>query len=277
MTKPSSDKANLWFDPVIHNLELLRARYTTQRFAPHMHDTFAIGVVETGALSFRYPIPWEVVPAGQIMIIHPGEIHSGQCIGEQGVHYRMLYPDTDLLQGVATELTERPGLVPSFSVQAVRDDVLAHRVLELHRTLEDPETPAIERESRLLWVLAQLIAQHADGRWAVNQVGAERPYVKTARDYLNVRYADDITLRQLAAAVNISPFHLLRTFKGEVGVPPHIYLTQLRVKHAKRLLQRGLPTAEVAAETGFCDQSQLTKRFKQFVGVTPGQYRQSQQ
>jgi AraC-like DNA-binding protein len=189
----------------------------------------------------------------------------------------MLYPDTNLLQGVATELTERTRLVPSFSVQAISDNVLAHRVLELHQTLEDPRTPAIERESQLLWVLAQLIAQYANGRWTINRVGAERPYVKEARDYLNVRYADDITLRQLAAAVNISPFHLLRIFKAEVGVPPHTYLTQLRVKHAKRLLLRGLPTADVAAETGFCDQSQLTKRFKQFVGVTPGQYRRSQQ
>ena len=271
---PARDEAKLWFDPVIQNLELLRARYITQAFAPHTHDTFAIGVVESGALSFRYPVPWEVVPAGQIMIIHPGEIHSGQCVGGQGVHYRMLYPDTNLLQGAATELAQKPCSVPSFSVQAICDDVMAHHILELHRTLEDPGTSAIERESRLLWVLAQLIAQHADGRWAVKRVGAERLYVKEARDYLNVRYADDITLRQLAAAVNISPFHLLRTFKDEVGVPPHIYLTQLRVKHAKRLLQRGLPTAEVAAETGFCDQSQLTKRFKQFVGVTPGQYRQ---
>jgi hypothetical protein len=64
--KPERDEAEIWRDPIIRDLDLLRARYVTQCFAPHAHDTFAIGVVETGALSFRYPILWEVVPAGQI-------------------------------------------------------------------------------------------------------------------------------------------------------------------------------------------------------------------
>lgn len=275
--KPGQDKAKLWSDSILHGLELLRARYTTQRFAPHAHETFAIGVVEAGALSFRHPTPWEIVSSGQIMIIHPGEIHAGQCIGDQGVNHCMLYPDAGLLQNAAKEVAERHDAVPSFSVQTIRDDVLACGILWLHRTLEDPSTPAIERESRLLWVLAQLIARHADGAWVVRPRRADRQYVGRARAYLHERYSDDITLGQLAAVVAISPFHLLRTFKDEVGVPPHVYLTHLRVEQAKRLLRRGVPIAQIAADVGFCDQSQLTKRFKQFAGLTPGEYRKSQQ
>ena len=55
-------------------------------------------------------------------------------------------------------------------------------------------------------------------------------------------------------------------------MPPHLYLTQVRIERAKTLLTEGLPPAHVAAETGFVDQSHFTKRFKRIVGVTPGQY-----
>ncbi|MBI1877856.1 MAG: helix-turn-helix transcriptional regulator, partial [Chloroflexi bacterium] len=74
------------------------------------------------------------------------------------------------------------------------------------------------------------------------------------------------------AISNLSPFHLLRAFRAELGLPPHAYLTQIRIERAKALLAQGWPVAQVAFETGFADQSHLTKRFKGIVGVAPGQY-----
>ena len=53
---------------------------------------------------------------------------------------------------------------------------------------------------------------------------------------------------------------------------PHAYQTQLRVRHAKSLLQARLPIALVATEAGFYDQAHLTRHFKRIVGVTPGRY-----
>lgn len=88
---------------------------------------------------------------------------------------------------------------------------------------------------------------------------------------------DNLTLKEIAMVVNISPFHLLRMFKEDVGLAPHAYLTQYRIRKAMHLLSKGTPIVQVALQTGFCDQSQFTKRFKQLVGTTPGHFRNTPQ
>jgi AraC-like DNA-binding protein len=70
----------------------------------------------------------------------------------------------------------------------------------------------------------------------------------------------------------MSPFALLRAFRDETGMPPHAYLNQLRVRLARRLLDSGLPPADVAARAGFADQPHLNRLFKRVVGVPPGAY-----
>ena len=64
----------------------------------------------------------------------------------------------------------------------------------------------------------------------------------------------------------------MRVFRKVLGLPPHAYLVQVRITQAKKLLASGMAIAEVAAETGFSDQSHLHRHFKRIVGVTPGQY-----
>ena len=91
-------------------------------------------------------------------------------------------------------------------------------------------------------------------------------------EYLESSYAENFSLRQLASVCGISPYHLLRTFNDEIGLPPFEYQNQLRISHAKRLLRDGWSIADAAAQTGFVDQSHLTKHFKRVVGITPGKY-----
>lgn len=64
----------------------------------------------------------------------------------------------------------------------------------------------------------------------------------------------------------------MRRFRADVGVPPHAFQIDLRVKQARRLLAAGDPPAEVAAACGFADQAHLTRTFKRFVGVTPARF-----
>ena len=63
-----------------------------------------------------------------------------------------------------------------------------------------------------------------------------------------------------------------RAFRAAYGLPPHAYLTNLRVQRARELLDAGLRPAEVAAHVGFTDQAHLTRHFKRVVGVPPGAY-----
>jgi AraC-like DNA-binding protein len=85
-----------------------------------------------------------------------------------------------------------------------------------------------------------------------------------------------VSLERLADLAGLSPFHLTRIFRREVGLPPHVYLKQVRVFKARQLLDQGLAIAEAAAEAGFTDQSHLSRQFKKLLGITPGQYRRLQ-
>ncbi len=271
--RPAEEIATFWRDPALHNLELLHAHYITHSFAPHAHEGFAIGVIERGVERFAYRRANHIAPAGSLVVINPGEMHTGAALLPDGWSYRMLYPEAHVLQSVASEMSGRTRDIPFFAEPVIDDPDLATLILQVHELLEMPSTP-LERESRLLPVLAHLIERHADARPTrpQRQRVQPAPAVWRVRDYLAEHYADVVTLDELAALAGLSPFHLLRTFSAAVGMPPHVYLTQVRVARSKALLAAGLPIAEVAALTGFVDQSHFSRHFKRTVGVAPGQY-----
>jgi len=100
--------------------------------------------------------------------------------------------------------------------------------------------------------------------------------VAQALQFIHANYTSDLSLNEIAKAVNLSPFHVARLFKQSVGVSPHQYLIQLRVNSARSLLSAGSgehSLAELASAVGFADQSHLTRHFKRIVGVTPRQFR----
>ncbi len=96
--------------------------------------------------------------------------------------------------------------------------------------------------------------------------------VRRAMEYLRERLAEPITLDDLAAYAALDKFHLCRAFRAQIGMPPHAYLTHLRVKRAKELLADGVRASELAPRVGLYDQSQLTRHFRRIVGTTPARY-----
>src|SRR5690606_31813487 len=96
--------------------------------------------------------------------------------------------------------------------------------------------------------------------------------VRRATEYLQTRLTASFTLDDVAEYAALDKFHLCRAFRAQVGMPPHMYLTHLRVQRARQLLRQGVRASELAARVGFYDQSQLTRHFKRIVGVTPARY-----
>ncbi|MEW5958421.1 MAG: AraC family transcriptional regulator [Chloroflexota bacterium] len=268
----SSEKTKFWHAGDVGPVELLKATYITHSFSPHVHEGFAIGIIEQGAESFYYRGANHVAPAGSIVLINPDEVHTGQAAAETGWTYRMLYPEADLLQQAAGEASGRrqPG-IPYFPRPVVQDPYLSQLIRTLHTTLEN-SVSALERQTLFLATLVQLIRRHAADRPALRPAVAAPQSVARVQAYLDSCYARNVSLEELAHLAGLSAFHLTRVFHQTVGLPPHAYLNQVRVREARRLLLAGRPIAAVAFETGFADQSHLTRRFKRIVGVTPGQY-----
>ena len=125
---------------------------------------------------------------------------------------------------------------------------------------------------RLFEALAQLLSRHSTHKIRWND-RADPPAVIKARSYLRQTLSANVSLEEVAAVAGYSPFHFLRIFRREVGLTPHGYQLKVRIDRALELLEAGGPLVDVALDCGFADQSHLTRRFKQVVGVTPGEYR----
>ncbi|GAA1878097.1 helix-turn-helix domain-containing protein [Pseudonocardia ailaonensis] len=88
--------------------------------------------------------------------------------------------------------------------------------------------------------------------------------------------ADPISVGDLAARAHLSERSFTRRFATETGTTPHRWLTQQRILHAQRLLERTrLGSAEVAVRSGFASEAMLRHHFRQFVGLSPSDYRRS--
>jgi AraC-like DNA-binding protein len=96
--------------------------------------------------------------------------------------------------------------------------------------------------------------------------------VRRAIELLRERLEEAVTLDTLADHAGMDKYRLCRAFREQVGLPPHAYLTRLRIMRAKELLAAGIKPSEIAARVGLCDQSQLNRHFRRIVGTTPGAY-----
>jgi len=207
-----------------------------------------------------------------VALLNPEVVHTGQAESPAGWAYRVLYPAAGVLSGVAADLGWRRG-TPAFPETVVDDPRSARLLRAAHVAAEHGDRLA--SSSLLRAALAGLLNAHAGPGRLARQLG--RPpkspaAVRAVRDLLTDRLADPPSLDDLALVTGMSPFTLLRVFRGETGLPPHAYLNQLRVRLARRLLDAGVAPAEVAAEVGFADQAHLTRHFKRVMGVPPGAY-----
>ena len=84
--------------------------------------------------------------------------------------------------------------------------------------------------------------------------GKEHRAVTLAKELLQAQLSAPPSLEELAAAVNLSPFHFARVFRRATGMPPHTWLMQQRIARARTLLQGGCLPLEVATQLGFADQ-----------------------
>lgn len=265
------NRAKFWVDADFGGVGLLRAAFGTLSFAPHVHSELVIAVTEAGAGRCVSRGVADVATARAIMVFNPGEPHSGGVAGEQGWRYRGLYLGQAVLEHIS-ETTEQPaGAAPYFRDSVVSDPELAALLVRAHLALEERDVRLV-RESLLLAGIARLFERHGQPRLPPPDSRCERAPVRRAVEYMQANLASDISIDDLAACAALSPFHFVRSFRKATGLPPHAYLTQLRLDRARRLLAAGEAPTAAALAVGFYDQSHLTRHFKRAYGITPGQY-----
>lgn len=261
----------------LHNPQLdvglLHAYYVQHAYPRHSHDYYVISLIERGNQSFTHKGTKHLTPAGGVILINPGEAHTGEAADEQGFELRSLYPSLSLMEAAVFELTGQHQALPFFKDVRIDRRWATNHILTLHKAILQGAS-TLECEARTLWTLAQFIKRFADISCSEQPLGTEKKAIQQARTYIEERFAERIKLSKLAQHAALSPYHLLRVFHAEVGMPPYAYLESVRIRHAQRLIETGKPLAEVALEVGFSSQSHLTRHFKKIIGTTPGQYAQ---
>ncbi|MFF2851523.1 helix-turn-helix domain-containing protein [Streptomyces sp. NPDC058001] len=249
------------------SLDLLTARFDRHRYAPHAHQEFTIGVCVGGSEIIDYRGGRLHVGPGSIVVLDPGEVHTGGPGPCGGYAYRAMYPVQPLL-------TEGTTSLPHFRDPILDDPELATALRTAHTELSDGADP-LEAESRLPWLLTALARRHGTARPVRDLVpGADRVAL-AVRDRLADELLAPPSLAELAAELDLSRYQVLRAFRDTMGLPPYAWLAQHRVTRARALLESGLRPAEAAALVGFADQAHLTRWFRRVLGVTPAAYRRS--
>lgn len=123
-------------------------------------------------------------------------------------------------------------------------------------------------------LITAIVAHLGGAKASVLRQPARRACAR-AIELMETRFAEPITLQDLAEVSGLGQRQLCRAVREATGVSPHQYLLRCRVDNAKRLIARGLSLSEVALDCGFADQSQLTRTFVRHVGTTPGDYRRN--
>jgi AraC-like DNA-binding protein len=252
----------------IPGIELLYGKYRRFSFARHFHTVTAFGIVETGVMRTCVQGATHRAPAGNVILFNPGDVHAPQPGDGSGWSFRMFYLEHSLLQEFANRSGQNR---PLWFVQALAENRELHsELLLLHRMLGHDSDP-LAAESRLVSVLEQIAGY---SQWTTRPESADigRSKIERVREYLHACNADAVTLRTLSDVADLSPWHLLRSFRAQVGITPHAYHMQTRVEQSRMLLASGVSIAETALQTGFADQSHFTRQFKRFTGVTPGRY-----
>ncbi len=102
--------------------------------------------------------------------------------------------------------------------------------------------------------------------------------LRDARDFMRYAYSHPVSLSDVAARANLSPYHFLRVYKQAYGETPHEFLTRLRIERAKTFLARGSHNVtEACFEVGFSSLGSFSALFAHRVGLSPSEYRRHAQ
>jgi AraC-like DNA-binding protein len=157
------------------------------------------------------------------------------------------------------------------------DALLANFVSELAG--EEPGKEIVMRalvEQALVHILRNYSTPRLSEELELSRVGLVDRRIRRSVELMHTQLDQDLTLKSLAAASYLSPFHFARLFKKLTGASPHNYLAGIRATRAQLLLaETDLPVKEIGARVGYLSGSHFTKAFRIATGATPREFRKA--
>lgn len=251
--------------PGAAGLERIEAFFRGRAYAPHRHDTYAIGYTIAGVQSFDYRGEALSSLPGQVIVLHPDERHDGRSGGPGGFRYRMLYVEPALIRAAGG----KPAL--PFVAGAVNTDPRLRAAV--HGALADLDDPLDElRRGDILLALAEALQAAAGGGARAVPGAIDGAAVERVRQFLLAHVGGSVSLAALEAVAGLDRWTLARQFRAAYGTSPYRFFAMRRLDRARALIARGAALADAALGAGFADQSHMTRQFKRAYGLPPGRW-----
>lgn len=268
----TSDSARFHRPQLLPGVELVSVCYRERSFPEHSHDEYVVGTVVSGAETLAVAGQSHRVDAGSVLRLHPGEAHANATIGLDALRYDVLYLSKD---SIRCFLADNHGdAVLRFRSPVSSDPAFFATVAAAHATLACDAAGRLEQESALGALVRALSVVSTGPRDTAGLQAPRSAQIADAKAFIDGNYTSGFGLHDLAEMSGLSTYHFARSFKKAVGLSPLAYRNQRRVAEAKVRLLHGQPIAQVALDTGFADQSHLTRQFQRIVGVSPRRYTQ---
>lgn len=231
------------------DMELIFCENSTISYPIHNHvSVLTIGIVLDGSIILTANNKVKICEKNQTFVIYPYVPHSISTHRS----YTLL------------SLCIDKNIVAHHSVDKIR-----HNVMSLLMNVLNPERVS---QYQILQLLDCLNSFPAYTAWHSE---SQSPFINNLKKQLELYPEARLSIEEMAQNTFISKYHFIRSFKAEVGLTPHQFQLQNRIRKAQRLIHNAETITEVALATGFCDQSHFIKQFEKQVGLPPLTYKLS--
>jgi len=250
-------------------VEVFRAWFAGAPYRTHRHDTYAIGVTDSGVQVFHYRGGVHASTPGHVVVLYPDEAHDGRAGTGEGFGYRIVYVAPHLLTEALRALRGRPCPLPFVREAVSANATLARAVGAASRASREP----LAVDSLVVDLAQGLMAAERAAAGAAVSRRVDVRALERARQFLDAERTRVVHSREVESVTGLTRYDVARQFKIMFGTSPYRYLVMRRLELARDLIHRERPLAEVAVEAGFADQAHFTRAFRSAFGLTPGRYR----
>ena len=227
-------------------IEFVLSENIDKHFESHNHVRhYVISMVMQGVVTAYFENREIACHRGDMFIIPPYTVHSVRqtkdskllsiCIG------------TTFIEDCNLETAE--GIVQDLLRNAVKQEIFGNE-----------QSEKLLSSLRTIYSLQDKICEGMDAG------------IKTLTDKIIGHPEQDLPIEKLAADIYVSKYYLIRKFKNCIGMTPHQFCIQNRIRKSQGLLDAEKTVGEISAEMGFYDQSHFDKAFRKIVGISPSEY-----
>ncbi|MGI8971566.1 MAG: AraC family transcriptional regulator [Dehalococcoidia bacterium] len=247
----------------------MEAWFQGPAYHKHRHDTYAICLTTSGVQAFDYRGAAEISTPGQVVVLHPDEIHDGHAGTEAGFGYRQLYVEPALIFEAVQVLRGHACSLPFVRAPVVMNAKLSQAITSAFQGGREP----LAIDSLIVQLAEGLIAADPSCRHVSIPRHLDVAALQRARRFLDAEKTRVVRSAELEAVTGLTRYDLARQFRLMCGTSPYRYLLMRRLDFAREQIARRRPLGEAALDAGFADQAHFSRMFKAAFGLTPARYR----